>query len=80
MKTTKTELKTWLKNELQCPQSFIDRLNKSHQIDDLKEQIENGDKDQENEVMDEIWQSYKDYCDVFHLDFEADNRNLKGIE
>ena len=47
MKTTKTELKTWLKDELKCPQSFIDRLNKFHQIDDLKEQIENGDKDQE---------------------------------
>ena len=80
MHTTKTELKTWLKDELKCPQSFIDRLNKFHQIDDLKEQIENGDKDQEQEVMDGIIQSYKDYCEVFHLDIEADNRNLKGIE
>lgn len=80
MYTTKTELKTQLKEELQCPQGFIVRLTKFGQIDELKKAIIADDEAIRKEVMDDIYQSYKDYCEAFNLDYEADNRDLKGIE
>jgi len=80
MYITKTEIKANLKEELQCPQSFIDRCNKFGQIDELKQAILNDDRDIQKEVMDGIYEAYKDYCDAFNLDIESDNRGLKGFD
>ena len=66
---TKTEIKMQLKEELKCPQSFIDRINKSGMIDELKKVMQADDRDIQKEAMDNIYQAYKDY-----------NRQLKGLE
>lgn len=80
MNITKTEIKSQLKEELKCPQSFIDRCNKFGQIDELKKAIMEDDRDIQKEVMDGIYESYRDYCEAFKLDYEADNRKLKGFD
>ncbi len=35
------------------------------------------DPDEIKEIMDEIWMMYKEYCDTWNLDYEADNRDNK---
>lgn len=77
MYTTKTELKAWLKDELKCPQEFINRCTKFKQIDKLKEAVMDDDKEYRKEVMDDIRESYKDFCEVFGLDIQEDNRKVK---
>lgn len=80
MNITKTEIKAQLKEELKCPKSFMDRLNKFGMIDELKKAMQDDDRDIQREVMDNIYQAYKDYCEAYNLDWEEDNRELKGIE
>lgn len=80
MYITKTEIKTQLKEELKCPQSFIDRINKFGMIDEMKKAIMDDDRDIQKEIMDNIYQAYHDYCEAYNLDWEVDNRNVKGIE
>lgn len=80
MRETKTEIKLAIKEELKCPQSFIDRINKFGMIDELKTAMQDDDRDIQKEVMDDIYQAYKDYCEAYNLDWEEDNRKLKGIE
>lgn len=80
MYITKTEIKAQLKEELKCPQSFIDRINTHGIIDELKKAMQDDDRDIQKEVMDNIYQAYRDYCEAYNLDYEEDNRELKGIE
>lgn len=80
MYITKTEIKAQLKEELKCPQNFIDRINKFGMIDELKKAMQDDDRDIRKEAMDNIYQAYKDYCEAYNLDYEEDNRELKGIE
>lgn len=72
-KMTKTEVRRYVRQTLKCPSEFLDRLSKFGSLDDLQKAIASGDRDIENQVMDDIWQSYKDYCEAFRIDFEADN-------
>ncbi len=81
MYITKTEIKAQLKEELKCPQSFIDRINRLFDmIDELRKAIRSDDRDVQQEVMDNIYQAHRDYCEAYNLDWEEDNRGLKGIE
>jgi len=72
-KMTRTEVRRYVRKELQCPADFLDVLAKFGDIDELKEAIASGDRDIEREVMDGIWEAYKQYCENNNIDFEADN-------
>lgn len=73
---TKTEIKKQLKEELKCPTDFIERcLNKEGRIDHLKEYAD--DKTEWQLTMNMIYDEWKDYCDAWELDPEADNRGFK---
>lgn len=72
---TKTEMKRELKEELQCPTDFIERcLNANGRIDELKQAIHEADR---QDIMNVIYDEWRDYCDAWGLDMEADNRNFK---
>ena len=73
---TKTEIKKQLKEELKCPTDFIEMcLNKEGRIDQLKEYAD--DKTEWQLTMNMIYDEWKDYCNAWELDPEADNRGFK---
>lgn len=72
-KLTKTEVRRRVRQTLKCPSDFLDTLSKFGDLDELKEAIASGDRDVEREVMDGIWEAYKQYCETNRIDFEADN-------
>lgn len=73
-KMTRTEVRRYIRQTLQCPSDFLDTLSKFGDIDELREAIASGDRDVEKEVMDGIWEAYKQYCEDNKVDFDADNR------
>ena len=72
-KLTKTEVRRRVRQTLKCPSDFLDTLSKFGDLDELREAIASGDRDVEREVMDGIWEAYKQYCENNNVDFEADN-------
>ena len=72
MYTTKTEIKAQLKEELKCPQDFIDRINKAGWIDDIKDA---DDRDTVADIMKDIYDEYRYYCKQYELDIKEDNRD-----
>lgn len=72
MYITKTEIKSLLKDELRCPDCFIDRLNRLGYIDQLKEVIL-AKEGRVEDTMKAILDEYETFCDAFGLDIEADN-------
>ena len=75
MYITKTQIKAELKEELKCPQDFIDRINKSGWIDKMKEAITNDDHTTANSIKNDIYDEYKFFCKTYDLNIEEDNRD-----
>ena len=76
MYTTKTEIKQAIKEELKCPTDFIERcLNAEGRIDELKDATHEADRE---DIMNVIYDEYRQYCKAWDLDYEADNRKLKS--
>ena len=67
----KTEIKKAIQAELKCPTDFIERyLNAGGDIDRIKD----AETEQEaQEIMNDIYDNYRDYCKAFDLDPEEDN-------
>ena len=70
---TRTEVRRYIRQTLKCPTDFLDVLGKFGDIEKLRNAIASGDRDIERQEMDDIWESYKQYCENNHIDFEADN-------
>lgn len=77
MKTTITELKVEVRNDLKCPSEFIRHLSRFNVFGDLKESILSNDKVIEHDIMKEIRDGYNDYCTSAGLEFGADNQKAR---
>lgn len=78
IKICKNEIKTKIREELKCDYGFIKHLTKWGLIQKLQDAYAKPqDSDEPKEIMEEIYQTYKDYCDAWKLDYEADNRDNK---
>lgn len=72
---SKREIKANIQDELKCDYGFIKHLIKWGYIRKLQNiYFKTNDPEEIKETMDEIYQMYKDYCDAWKLDYEADNR------
>ena len=74
MYITKAEIKSMLKDELRCPDCFIDRLNQLGYIGQLKEVVL-AKEGRVEDTMKAILAEYETFCDAFSLDIESDNTN-----
>lgn len=75
---SRNEIKAMITKELRCDYGFIKHLIKWGLIRKLQKAYhKTNDPDVIKEIMDEVYQTYKDYCDAWGLDYEADNRNNK---
>ena len=72
-KMTRTEIRRYIRQTLRCPTDFLDVLAKFGDIEELRNAIASGDRDNERQEMDAIWEAYKQYCENNSIDFEADN-------
>ena len=79
IKLSKIEIKRIIREELQCDYGFIIHLTKWGMIQKLQDAYADPNESDAyvKETMDEIWNTYKDYCSTWGLDFEADNRGNK---
>jgi len=77
MKTTITELKAEVRNDLKCPSEYIRHLSRFNVFGDLKEAVLSDDKDIKRDIIDEIRTGYNDYCASAGLEFGADNRKAR---
>ena len=78
MYTTAAEIREEIRNETQCDQGFINHLRKWGVIDKLVRLRLSGDRDHEEEVWNnDVMDGYKDYCEAWGLDYEADNSKNK---
>lgn len=75
MNVTKTNVKSLVKEQFQCPWDFVEQLNAIGVIDELKQAINEGEKDIDSGTRDRILGEYKTYCNTWGLDVNADNRN-----
>ncbi len=75
-KISKIEIKKMLREELKCDYGFIIHLTKWGMIQKLQDAY--ADPYESNEMvkedMDEVYDTYFDYCKVWDLDPDADNR------
>jgi len=71
---TKRELKAEIRQELKCPREFIVHLDFWKTFDELKEAILSGNRDERDEIMDQIRDGYRDYCSDTGLDPMKNNR------
>ncbi len=76
---SKVELKKRLREELQCDYGFIIQLTEWGVIKKLQDAYADEiDSDScSKEVMNEIYDMYKEYCNVRGLDYATDNRGRK---
>ena len=74
MYTTKTDIKKELREELHCPEKFIDTLNQLGLIDDLKKHLLQDSKSEVNDLHKKIVEEYKVFCKAHGLNVEDDNR------
>lgn len=77
MYTTKTELKSMVRDELKCPAEFIQHLSHFDVFGDLKAAAISDDRGVERDIMSEIKDDYFDYCRSTGLEFGADNRKAR---
>lgn len=78
VKYCKQEIKDRIREELKCDYGFIKTLMADGAIEKLQNAYNNpDDSDDPKDIMEEIYQNYKDYCDAWKLDYEADNRDNK---
>ena len=79
IKLTKIEIKKSLREELQCDYGFIIHLTKWGMIQKLQDAYADPNESEEyvKETMEEIYEAYKDYCNTWGLDYQADNRRNK---
>ena len=72
------EIKSNITEELKCDYGFIKHLSKWGIIRKLqKVYFKTNDSDEIKEIMEEVYQMYRDYCSAWGLDYEADNRENK---
>ena len=78
-KLSKLEIKKMLREELKCDYGFIIHLTKWGMIQKLQDAY--ADPNESNEMvkedMDEIYDTYFDYCKAWDLDPETDNKKNK---
>lgn len=78
-KVSKNEIKKDLREKLQCDYGFIIHLTKWGMIQKLQDAYADPVESDAyvKETLNEIYETYKDYCEVWDLDYEADNRKTK---
>lgn len=78
-KWTKTDIKDRIRNELQCDYGFIKHLMKWNRIQELQDALNENCSSvaDEDGLFNEVCSEYKEYCDIWGLDYEADNRKNK---
>ena len=78
-KVSKIEIKKYLREKLQCDYGFIIHLTKWGMIQKLQDAYADPVEPDAyaKETLDEIYETYKDYCETWGLDYEADNRKNK---
>ena len=76
IKLSKNEIKKSIREELLCDYGFILHLTKWGMIQKLQDAYADPNESDaySKEVMDEIHETYKDYCNAWELDYQADNR------
>lgn len=73
----KKDIKSRIMEELKCDYGFIINLTKEGRIQELQDAYQDESISDPKDIMEEIYTEYKDYCSVWKLDYEADNRNSK---
>lgn len=78
-KWTKTDIKNRIREELKCDYGFIKHLMKWDEITKLQDTLNTDcfSVSDEDQVFKTVYDDYKDYCDTWKLDYEADNRENK---
>ena len=77
MYTTRTEMKSMVRDELKCPAEYIRHLSRFDVFGDLKEAALSDDKQVVYDIMSDIRDGYIDYCRMAGIDCEADNRKAR---
>lgn len=77
MKISKNDIKNRIRDELKCDYGFIKDLTKNGTIQSLQNAYADDSAVAPKDIMEEVYQMYKDYCDTWKLDYEADNRDNK---
>lgn len=73
---TAAEIKTDIRDEFLCPMEFIRHLSRWGVIRQLKSvyNADEFDRDERDQILDEIRDDYKDYCHDAGLEYGEDNR------
>ena len=75
-KICKSDIKSWIKEELKCDYGFIKTLMANGTIQDLQN-LYAEDRKLYVDAINDLYSVYRDYCETWKLDYEADNRDNK---
>lgn len=78
-KFSKLDIKNRIREELKCDYGFIKHLMKWGTIEEMQNELNTNcfSVADEDQIFRNAYEGYKDYCDMWGLDYEADNRNNK---
>jgi len=77
IKVCKQDIKNRIRDELKCDYGFILNLTKEGRIQELQDAFTDDSVADPKDIMEEVYTEYKDYCNVWGLNYESDNRNNK---
>ena len=74
MYVTTTEIMKNLKEKYQCPREFMMEMRSSGVFRNMKSALIADEEDDYDQLEEDFFECYKDFCDLAKLDINEDNR------